>query len=146
MDRASTIDRGVDYLEHFGVLGMRWGYRKLPNGNYSKGFSFGRGAPKSPPSEDATAAQEHRSTAKSSGVQALSNAELQRVVSRMNLEQQYAKLTAKPGRIAKGQKFTKTVLGVGATANDIYTYSQSPTGKKLTQVLAKNAKRVKKVV
>lgn len=76
-------------LAHYGVKGMRWGKRKGGNSSSSNN------SPKSPVSDDAADAKKHSIKAKTSGTDALSNKELQAVVTRMNLEQQYSKLNTK---------------------------------------------------
>ena len=141
MNRSESDVIVENILEHHGVLGMRWGFRKGPDGSYG----FGRKNPKLPPSEDAQNAATLKSHVKTSGVQSLSNTELQALVSRMNLESQFAKLSARPSRVDKGQKKIKTILSLGATANDIHAYSKTPTGKALTTQLSKHAKKLAKV-
>lgn len=87
MDRADTSGgadrRGVtavnDFLQHYGVKGMRWGRR-------------GKTAKESP-SAESSAATAIRARAKTSKVKALSNKELQEAINRMNLEQQFKRLS-----------------------------------------------------
>lgn len=67
-----------EFLAHYGVKGMRWGVR--------------RGS-KEAPSSDAARATELRTRAKQSKVKALSNKELQEAINRMNLEQQFKRLS-----------------------------------------------------
>lgn len=93
-------------LAHYGVKGMRWGRRK---GGDSSSESA---APKGPVSSDAANAKKHGAKAKTSGTDALSNKELQDVVTRMNLEQQYSKLNSQT--VAKGQSATKKILSDNA--------------------------------
>lgn len=69
-----------DFLQHFGVKGMRWGSRK-------------GGSAKESPSKDSSASTVLRARAKKSKVKALSNAELQQAINRMNLEQQFKRLS-----------------------------------------------------
>lgn len=70
-----------DVLSHYGVKGMHWGIRKARN------------APPGPaPSGDANRTSEYKSRAKAGGAKALSTKELQELVTRMNLEQQYDRL------------------------------------------------------
>jgi hypothetical protein len=86
MDRTSDSDGTgrvtpvENFLEHFGVKGMRWGA--------SRG-----GAAKEGPSQDSVTAQTLRTRAKKSKPKALTNAELQTAINRMNLEQQFKRLS-----------------------------------------------------
>lgn len=87
MDRADTSGgadrRGVttvnDFLQHYGVKGMKWGRRGK--------------AVKESPSAESSAATAIRARAKTSKVKALSNKELQEAINRMNLEQQFKRLS-----------------------------------------------------
>jgi hypothetical protein len=90
-----------DVLEHYGVKGMRWGQRNSENSST-----------KPPASADATVAAKYKTTAKKGGSKALSNAELQALVTRMNLEKQYS--TLNPSASKKVAKFAADMLlGVG---------------------------------
>ena len=96
-----TFDSADDILAHFGVKGMRWGVRKnrasaskarLMNqhGDYKHAHS---------------ATPNHK----------LSNKELQRRVTRLNLEKQYRDLTAKPQskyRKKLGEKYAENFANV----------------------------------
>jgi hypothetical protein len=83
-----------NYLAHFGVKGMKWGVRKRE---------------KAPSSDDASSVATKRSAIKKNGTHVLSNKELQEVVTRMNLEQQYDRLAA--GDISRGRKVLNALLG-----------------------------------
>lgn len=85
-----------DFLAHHGVKGQKWGVRRSR-------------AERVAASSDSTTVKAHRSTAKSSGVKALSNKELEEVVRRMNLEQQYKRLSA--GDKSRGRKLVESLLG-----------------------------------
>jgi hypothetical protein len=93
-------------LVHFGVKGMHWGVklRRTP-----KALSDEAATP------EARAAAQTARTIKSKGVHTVTNAELQNLVTRMNLEQQYSRLKATPssgGDHAK--KFvTDTLVSIG---------------------------------
>jgi hypothetical protein len=104
-----------DFLEHFGVRGMKWGVRRAQS---SKGGSTKVSTRKSAGTE------EHQNTVainqkarKGGGTKALSNKELADAISRMNLEQQYTRLSPQsPGSKAArfGGKFVADILiGVG---------------------------------
>lgn len=94
-------------LAHYGIPGMRWGKRK--GGDSS---SSSNSAPKGPVSADAANAKKHGTKAKISGTDALSNKELQDVVTRMNLEQQYSKLNTKTTNT--GKDMVKKILADNA--------------------------------
>lgn len=76
-------------LKHYGVKGMKWGVRKDKIAQRSATKKANRAAPNSADHERTATA---RQTARDGGVQKLSNKELQDVVTRMNLEQQYRNL------------------------------------------------------
>jgi hypothetical protein len=84
-----------DLLTHFGVKGMHWGVRK------DRTIS-GR-------SEDSARAHELRTRVKKSGgIHVLTNDELKDLTTRLNLEQQYSKLTT--DTVSAGKKFTNDIL------------------------------------
>lgn len=88
-----------DFLAHFGVKGMRWGSRK-------------GGSTKEGPSKDAASATALRTRAKKSKVKALSNVELQQAINRMNLEQQFKRLSVNE-RPAVTRWMASTMLEIG---------------------------------
>jgi hypothetical protein len=93
---------------------MKWGVRKSRS---SSGGAEGEGKA----SSDHKVASSLKNRIESGGVKNLSNEELQKLVTRMNLEQQHRNLTAKePGKFSKGHQAIKEVLGAVKTANDIY--------------------------
>jgi hypothetical protein len=109
-----------EILEHYGVKGMKWGVRRRsttptavavttrPGKRVKTAGGKGQSA-----SEDAVTAAVARQKAKKSTVDSLSNKELQNLVARMNLEQQYSRLApVTPGRAAT--KFLgELLIGVG---------------------------------
>lgn len=102
-------------LEHYGVKGMRWGVRKRRSDE--------------PGSPDAERAKQHAATVKKSGTKALSNKELQELVTRMNLEQQFSTLSAKQKQNRDGKAFVREILSTGRTINDVIQFVNSPAGK-----------------
>lgn len=125
----TEIDTGEfvgDFLEHFGVKGMRWGVRRtreeramdkaqkkieakkvkieVTEGNGIKT----KGGKRRTASDDAIVAAVGKQIAKKSGTDALSNEELKRVVERMNLESQFAKLSK--GQKSKGEEFVDSFM------------------------------------
>jgi hypothetical protein len=131
------MDPAEEFLAHYGKRGMKWGVR-----NSSRSSSGG--APKPPKSHDATNVEASLAKMKAGGTKSLSNKELQDVVTRMNLEQQYSRLRPKgPGEklVRFGAKFAGDVLvGVakqqaikvvgGAVTKQLGDVLQAPKGPK----------------
>jgi hypothetical protein len=86
------------YLEHFGVKGMRWGVNR-------------RTGTDSPVSEDAKRASTLKSTVRAHGTGALSNPELQHLVTRLQLEKQHGQLN--PEHVSAGKKILSETLKIG---------------------------------
>lgn len=85
---SDAVARGADFLEHYGVKGMKWGVirSKLPGAAKTvakKAYA---------PSKDAKNAQLYIARAKLGGVRNLDNKEMQAVIQRMALEKQYKEL------------------------------------------------------
>lgn len=110
-----------DILAHHGIKGQRWGVRRRnPSGPESVSVKLNKhgqiaktsGGRNQPAHEDAIRAAIGKRVVKSSGTHALSNQQLQDLVTRMNLESQYGRLST--GRKSSGQKFAEDiVVGVG---------------------------------
>jgi hypothetical protein len=135
-----TID---DILEHVGIKGMHWGVRRsrAADGRVRGPSKSTRGGI----SPDAARAKESHSTAKKHGLSALSNQDLQHLVSRMNLEQQYSRLTTSPtkttkARLSSGFNAVKTVLGVAKTAQEAHRLATSPEMMSLKSAINKSRK------
>lgn len=97
------------FIAHFGVKGMKWGVRR------------GRSTSSGPVSDDAAKAHALKTQVKTSGTKSLNNDELQHLVTRMNLEQQYGRLTeSSPTHLSNGQKFVKGAVSAGKLGLDAY--------------------------
>lgn len=81
-----------EFLEHFGVRGMRWGVRKKAGSVDTSVESTTKGRSRS---EDASSAAKALNRSKKQGVGSLSNQELKALNERMNLESQYKQLNSK---------------------------------------------------
>lgn len=91
------MNQAENILKHFGVKGMRWGLRRTPAEIHG----------------DHAVADAARKKAKKHGTKALSNKELQDLITRANLEQQYSRLVppSHGARIAKaGGKVAGDIL------------------------------------
>jgi hypothetical protein len=119
-----TKNNSDNFLEHYGIKGMRWGRRRASLDSGSSSTSSVKATPIEKPkaSADASAVSTYKSRVAAGGVDALSTKELQQLVNRQNLEQQYAKLN--PAPVSAGQKFMTetlpTLIGVGSTAKSAY--------------------------
>lgn len=150
MGSASAVDE--DFLEHFGIKGMHWGVRrKNPSGSEKirVDAKAGRkvtatGGSRHAPSKDAIETAKNKQRAKKSTTDALSTQQLQQLVKRMQLEQQYAELKAKePNKFKQGQNTVKDILSVAKTVNDVYNTINSPLGKQIQNEIAKGLKGLK---
>lgn len=111
-----------NFLEHFGVKGMRWGVR--------------RNRAQTPSSSDATnAARVHNKIRQTGGTHSLSNKELQDFITRANLEQQYSRLAHQDPKLAKGHNFIKGFLSLANTANSVFALYNSPLAKEIRKAL-----------
>lgn len=107
--RVTSVD---DFLQHFGVKGMKWGKRK------------------NPASADAAASKQIRTTAKKQGVHTVSNKELQTAIERMRLEQDFKRLKTNEKPVVT-RWIASTLLEAGKRE------VQVRAGKKLTGIIAK---------
>lgn len=92
------------FLAHWGVKGMRWGRRK----NDSDG---GRNISKDDDSEDFSRTATIALKAKSSGTRSLSNKELRDLVDRINLEQNFGRVTTPEAKRSSPMKTGITYIG-----------------------------------
>ncbi len=92
-------DEIEEWLAHYGVLGMKWGVRRRHPETSS---------PRSPVSSDAARAAALKIQVRKQGTQSLSNADLQHLVTRLNLERQYSNLT--PQEVNAGRKLVNDIL------------------------------------
>lgn len=113
-----------EIVEHFGVKGMKWGRRnsesKARDARQAKEDAANpevtvtratgkkittRGGGNLPAHDDAVTARVVKQKIDNSGLNAVSNQELQSYVNRLNLEQNYARLS--PNQTSKGEQFAK---------------------------------------
>lgn len=149
-EEVAMSDRVSKHLAHYGIKGMRWGRRK------SEGTSavevsatpgkkvVAKGGENQPAAPDAVRVAAYKQKAKASTTDALQTKELQELVNRMNLEQQYSRLTQEKGffdRLDQDKKKVDKLMGAGQTANNMYTFLNSPIGKTLVKVVKSNLKR-----
>lgn len=118
---ASVLAPDEESLAHYGVPGMKWGKRKRRDSvsaptpvevKTTPGKRVvARGGAGQGPHPDAVERAANRQKARASTVDALSTPELKKLVERMNLEANYAKLAVEePTRMAKGKKFALKLI------------------------------------
>lgn len=113
-------------LAHVGVKGMRWGVRKGVGSPRAGKKLKGTGQ-----SVDARRVQK----IKKKKVSQMSNEELKLLTTRMQLEQNYAKLN--PSKIQRGIKAVKAVGDTINTINTVVNAKNSTIGKVITEAMLK---------
>lgn len=123
----AAADVVAGMLKHFGVKGMKWGQHKSG------------GASSSPGSEDHQRAATAKAKAKTGGgTKALTNQELQALVNRMNLEQQFKKLSPPSKRQKAGKFVAEIVVNVGK--QQVTKIASDAASKQVASMLAKTVK------
>lgn len=114
-------------LAHYGVLGMRWGRRRNPDGTVT--INKGKQAGNHPGHSDRKSGKPKPRSAKS-----MTTEELQSAIKRMQLEQQYTQLVTpkKPQLLAETQKIVTNALRQNAQ-----TYVTQYTGVAIGAALKK---------
>lgn len=107
MDRREP-DGDLDVvLEHYGIKGMKWGVRRSEK-------QLARARAQTPESKKTEAT---RQRAKKLGIGSVSNADMKEAITRMNLEDNFNRLSSE--RKSKGRKFVdnliQDVTGIGRT-------------------------------
>lgn len=90
-------------LIHYGVLGMKWGVRRTP-----AQLARARGKTKAKSEETSKKVTSSSTSVQKKSISEMSDDELRRTVSRLQLEQQYRNLN--PERVSAGRKFANKVL------------------------------------
>lgn len=115
------------YLAHYGVKGMKWGRRKDRSGS---GGSASRKSKRKAAAEAEILSQKK--------LKKMSNKQLRERINRIQMEQQYAKLTTAPDskpKIKQGKEKVDEVLSYWNTASSVYNAVNSPLGKEIRKQL-----------
>lgn len=100
-----------DYLVHYGIKGMHWGIRK----DRDRGLL---GKKRRSYSEDYT------SSRKKKDPRSMTNEELQKRITRYNLEKQYRNL--EPTTLNRGWELATKILKISGTIGGLYALSKAP--------------------
>lgn len=109
---AMTIPSYDNYLEHYGVKGMKWGVR--------------RAARKAAKLERQSADHKNAKAIKKKRLSQMSNSDLRALNERMELESKYRQLQTKKVTLRTGKKFVDDVLSYADTVNKATAFAKSP--------------------
>lgn len=140
-----TLAAGEDFLEHFGIKGMKWGVTRTETqiGRNTVATSNGRikdvklataTKNRTTASKDAAVAAISKKKASEKSIDSLSNTELKNLVTRMNLEKQYKDL--KRTDMTATQKFVNDIL-----EKDVKKGAQTLASAEIAKVFAKAMKK-----
>lgn len=145
----SKMDISPDELVHFGIPGMKWGVRKASSSSSTpsgatevvvtskrgkKTTLQAKGGARHAPSQEAIDTVAAIQKSKASGLVTLSNKEIKDAVTRMNLEQQYMKLTSTEKN--KGKQFIQSLLG-NILKENVTKFAKDYSSQQIAAALAK---------
>lgn len=122
-------------LKHYGIKGMRWGVRRFQN---KDGTLTAAGKKRNASKEDAH--DDYKKAHSRKNVESMSDAELRNRLNRLQMEQQYSKLSGTD--VNKGKAFVsktmKVATGVAtATTTVITLYNNADKIRKIVEGLSK---------
>jgi hypothetical protein len=119
----------IGTLAHYGIKGQRWGFRRSD-------AQLAKSASKTLDAADAVrAATTQAAINKAKSTSVVSDADLNHLVNRLNLEKRYVDIKASTSTSTKTHSKIKTLLSVGDTLNKAVSFSQSPAGQMLASKL-----------
>lgn len=121
-----------DYLMHHGVKGMKWGVRKKAVSTGRKVRNKASSLNKKRISSYSKDYRETRTLRRKSSKK-LSNDELKTLNKRMELEQNYNRLST--SSVNRGMNVARKLVGVAGTIGGLYAVSQSPWVKAGMEIL-----------
>lgn len=123
VDLSMSAARGKNFLEHYGIKGMKWGVHRFSKEARAERKAARPGAGKKP-SSDATTAVSLSFQGRNSGRQSLSNQDLQKLVTRWNLEQQYDRLRPRSKAESVAKWIGDAVITIGKDQAKNYARDQ----------------------
>lgn len=140
LKQSSTMDFD-DFLEHYGVKGMKWGVRRTPEqlgraraarkARKAEAKAQKKADQSRAPSKDAVEAATYRRVAKNAGTSSLSNQELDALLKRMKLETRYVEALG-DDRKSAGRIFLENLADIEFQAHQ--RNQESPTVQTVRQV------------
>ena len=124
-----------DFLEHIGVLGMKWGRRK--NKIKNRIISIKNKSPVKKDTENESDDSKKKDILKKKPLKEMSNAELKEFTTRLQLEKQYKDLNKT--EVSAGRKFVNEILGQ-AVKQTAATYATKYMTKGVEKLLSKAVK------
>lgn len=131
-----SYPKSEEFLAHYGIKGMKWGFRKRSNGTVEKTGRTAKTATTTKAPEHTQAQQLKKKKASE-----LSNKELRELNERIQLEQNYARLTAEPSRVQKGMAYMDKTMKVAKTGQELYNLVNSPAGKAARSIIEAQIKK-----
>ena len=129
---SDTKDAGKAFLEHYGVRGMKWGVRRSP-------AQLGKGSKEKDSGGEKKVVGKTK-TDTEGGAARLSDARLRKINERLNMEQQYARLTAKPpGFMGAAKKFVSDIA-VNVAKTQITKLANDAASKQIANMMGGKSK------
>lgn len=134
---------GKEFIEHFGTKGMRWGVRRSREERARDSGKSGKGDKDESPKPKTVVG---KTKVGGKAPQEMSDAQLKRVINRLNMEQQYAKMTD-PGPTATRRVMNATTKFVSQAARNVAmtqvtNAANAEASKRIAGLMAKRAAKL----
>lgn len=126
-----------NYLEHYGIKGQKWGIRRYQNRDGTLTLA-GKKRSADHTENNESYHEDYKAVHDDKSVKTMSDAELKKRLARLNMEQQYSKLTHKDTAYEKGMRYAKKTIETVTTVKTLYNLTKkvAPKVKNLTKKVA----------